>query len=334
VNTVVARVARAFGLEPVGIEALTRGHINDTFAVSTKGGDYVVQRLNEAVFTDVDGMVANIATVHRHVRGALVPEPVRARDGNWIVRDQGAWRASRRVDGAPPSAPCTPAIARTAGELVGTLHARTADLDPAALVVTMPGFHDPVSRLAGLRVQVASDTYGRAASVADEIAQALAAEPLAHLAADLGCRVPRRVAHNDAKLDNMLFTDRLAVCMVDLDTLMPGAWFWDVGDLLRSASSPAAEDEPDVERVVLDRACYDAALAGYVLRVAEHMTASERDALEVAGAIVVYEQAVRFLTDWLAGDVYYRTTRPEQNRDRARAQFRLLQSMPNAVTLA
>jgi Ser/Thr protein kinase RdoA (MazF antagonist) len=179
-----------------------------------------------------------------------------------------------------------------------------------------------------------SDTYGRAASVADEIALAFAAEPLAHLAVELAHRVRRRVAHNDAKLDNLLFRDRAAVCVVDLDTLMPGAWFWDVGDLLRSASSPAAEDEPDVERVVLDRACYEAALAGYVLRVAKLLTAAERDALEVAGAIVVYEQAVRFLTDWLAGDVYYRTTRPGQNRDRARAQFRLLQSMPNTLTLS
>jgi Ser/Thr protein kinase RdoA (MazF antagonist) len=334
VNTVVERVARAFGLEPVETEAVARGHINDTYAVSTRRGDYVVQRLNEAVFTDLDGMVANIATVHRHLRGALVPEPVPACDGNWIVRDEGAWRASRRVDGAPPTAPCTPAIARAAGELVGALHARTADLDPSALVVTMPGFHDPVKRLATLRAHIASDTYGRAASVADEIALARAAEPLAHMAADLVHRVPLHVAHNDAKLDNMLFRDQRAVCLVDLDTLMPGAWFWDVGDLLRSASSPAAEDEPDVARVVLDRACYDAALAGYVLRVAEHLTAGERDALQVAGAIVVYEQAVRFLTDWLAGDVYYRTTRPGQNRDRARAQFRLLQSMPHAVTLA
>jgi Ser/Thr protein kinase RdoA (MazF antagonist) len=331
---VVGRVARAFGLEPVAIEAVTRGHINDTFAVSTRVGGYVVQRLNEAVFTDLDGMVANIATVHRHLRGALVPEPVRARNGNWIVRDEGAWRASRSVDGAPPPVPCPPAIARAAGELLGALHARTADLDPSALVVTMPGFHDPAARLAALRVQVASDTYGRAASVTDEIALAFAAEPLARLATDLAHRVPVRVAHNDAKLDNMLFRDRLPVCVVDLDTLMPGAWSWDVGDLLRSASSAAPEDEPDVERVVLDRACYEAALAGYVLRVAEHLTVGERDALEVAGAIVVYEQAVRFLTDWLAGDAYYRTTRPGQNRDRARAQFRLFQAMPNAVTLA
>ena len=161
---------------------------------------------------------------------------------------------------------------------------------------------------------------------------AIAAAPLVALAGQLESRVPRRVTHNDAKLDNILFRERVAVCVVDLDTVMPGAWFWDVGDLVRTASTTAAEDCPEAELAVVDAALYDAVVAGYRLGVSTGpVTAAELEAVDVAGAIVTYEQAVRFLTDWVAGDVYYRTTRPGQNRDRARAQLRLLASMPGAV---
>jgi hypothetical protein len=122
------------------------------------------------------------------------------------------------------------------------------------------------------------------------------------------------------------------VCLVDLDTLMPGAWFWDVGDLLRTASTTAPEDDPISERAVVDPELYRAVIDGYRLGVEPASDASETEALEVAGAIVTYEQALRFLTDWIEGDVYHRTSRPGQNLDRARAQLRLLASMPGTVT--
>jgi hypothetical protein len=123
------------------------------------------------------------------------------------------------------------------------------------------------------------------------------------------------------------------VCVIDLDTVMPGAWFWDVGDLLRTAATSAAEDDPAPETVVVDPGLYDAVMRGYRRGVSAGPVQSvELDALEVAGAVVTYEQAVRFLTDWLAGDLYYRTDRPGQNRDRARAQLRLFASMPRPLS--
>jgi len=210
------------------------------------------------------------------------------------------------------------------------------ELDPAALTETLPGFHDPGRRLAALREAVAADPCGRAAGVAAEIARAEAGAPLVALATDLSARVPRRVAHYDAKLDNVLFSGGEAVCLVDFDTVMPGAWLWDVGDLLRSASSTAAEDDADPRRTVVDPSLYRAVLDGYRQGLSdgagEPAVAAELEALHYAGAIVTYEQAVRFLTDWIAGDVYYRISRPEQNLDRARAQFRLLASMPVSRT--
>jgi Ser/Thr protein kinase RdoA (MazF antagonist) len=334
-ESIVGRVATRFGLEPASIGRMRGGHINETFLVEAASGDYVVQRVNRAVFSDIDGMTANILTVHRHLAGQLVPEPVPARDGAWLVYDDAdVWRAWRRVAGAEPAAAVTPAIAGGAGELLGALHARLADLHVASVVETMPGFHDPGRRLEALRDAVRADPLRRASTVEAEIAMAYAAAPLVELANEFSARVPKRVAHNDAKLDNVLFSNGRAVCIVDLDTIMPGLWLYDVGDLLRTASTTAAEDEPRCERVAVDLALYNATIAGYLRGVTSGVVGTaELEAVGVAGAIVTYEQALRFLTDWIAGDVYYRTERPGQNRDRARAQFRLLASMPSRVPL-
>jgi Ser/Thr protein kinase RdoA (MazF antagonist) len=248
-----------------------------------------------------------------------------------LVSDEsGSWRAWRRVDGAPPTGAPSPVALRSAGALLGRFHTLLADLDPATLTETLPRFHDPGRRLDALRAVIAADPCGRVATVGDEIEMARAAEPLILVAADLSAAVPKRVAHFDAKLDNVLFAGDEAVCLVDFDTVMPGAWLWDIGDLLRSGATTAAEDDPDLERVVVVPERYRAILDGYreALSAVGVADPAELEATEVAGAIVTYEQAVRFLTDWIAGDIYYRISRPGQNLDRARAQFRLLASMP------
>lgn len=330
------RVAEQFaGPVITSLRPFGAGHINDTWLAETPGGAYVVQRVNTAVFTDPAAVTANILTVYRHVAGELLPEPVPTVDdeGQWMVSDgSGTWRAWRRVPGEPrPAADAGPAALGAAGRLLGRFHALLDDLDPGAVAETLPGFHDPGRRLAALRAAVAADPCERVATVREEIAMAETGAPLAELAAALTGRVPQRVAHFDAKLDNVLFDGDDAVRLVDLDTLMPGAWFWDVGDLLRSGATTAAEDEPDPTRVSVAPERYEAILDGYRQGRADGgapLDAAEREAVEAAGAIITYEQAVRFLTDWIAGDVYYRVHRPDQNLDRARTQFALLASMP------
>ena len=321
------RAAAAFAPGIGAVERFGGGHINDTFLVATAVGELIVQRFNTAVFTDPEAVTANIVVLHRQLGDVgVLPEPVATENGLWLVEDgAGVWRAWRRVSGAAPVPAATPSVAREAGRLLGRFHHAVAGLDPAEFVETLPGFHDPARRLAALRAVAGADPFGRAAGVAEEIGLAEAGEPLAARAADLSARVPRRVAHYDAKLDNVLFAGGQAVCLVDLDTVMPGAWFWDVGDLLRSAATTAAEDDPGA---VVDPTLYRAVLDGYSDGVLGAATAAEQEAAGYAGAIVTYEQAVRFLTDWIAGDVYYRITRPTQNLDRTRAQFRLLASMP------
>lgn len=320
-----------FGWEPVDVVVLTDGHINDSFLVRTGDDDgYVLQRINLAVFPDPEGISSNIEALHRHLRGELVPDPVPAPDGGWLLRDgDQLWRAFGRVPGAGPCRESTPKSAWQAGSFLGRFHARIADFDPTQLAVTLPRFHHLRSRLDELTSVVAADPCGRVESARDEIDRALDGSSLADVAEDLTSKVPRHVAHYDAKLDNFLFRDDEAVCLVDLDTLMPGQWFFDVGDLLRTASTTAPEDCPDAESVSVDSELYDAVIDGYLESMPEGLlTGDERGALHVAGALVTYEQALRFLTDWLAGDRYYRTTRPGQNLERARAQLRLTSSLP------
>jgi N-acetylhexosamine 1-kinase len=326
------RVAEVFVGAATAVRPFGAGHINETFLVESVAGEYVVQRINTAVFPDPAAVTANVLVVHRHLRGALMPDPVRSPAGDWLVREgANAWRAWRRAPGGPlDSTAASLAHLGAAGSLLGRFHASVADLDPAALTETLPGFHDPGRRLATLRRVIADDPCGRAAGVQDEIEMVQAHELLVEVAADLTERVPRRVAHFDAKLDNILFDDGEAVALVDFDTVMPGAWFWDIGDLLRSAATTAAEDDPHPERAVVVSERYRAIAEGYRhgLSRAGLMQPEELQAVDAAGAIVTFEQAVRFLTDWIAGDVYYRISRPAQNLDRARAQFRLLTSMP------
>jgi Ser/Thr protein kinase RdoA (MazF antagonist) len=306
------------------------GHINETFLVETESGDYVLQRLNTTVFADLDAVMGNIRAVDSHLRGRLVPELVATPDGRSMVHaSTGSWRMWRRVSGVEPVTDPTPTTAASSGELLGRFHALVVDLDPGALVETLRNFHDPARRLDALHRVIATDPHQRARSVRNEIDELLAAAPLAERARALTRAAPCRVAHLDAKLDNVLFRGGEAVCLVDLDTVMPGAWFWDLGDLARTAATPAREDDPEHSTIIPE--LYAAVLDGYRRTANPVLDPVEVEALDDAGAIVTFEQALRFLTDWLDGDVYYRTSRPDQNLDRTRAQLRLLASMPTTV---
>jgi Ser/Thr protein kinase RdoA (MazF antagonist) len=333
----VERAAAGFAIAAPVVSATRfgRGHINETFLVSTGPDDYVAQCINRTVFAEPGALMDNVVVVSSHLRGRFVPEPVAALAGGWLVEVDGeVWRMWCRVAGAETIDRSTPRHAASAAELLGRFHGALADLDPGLVRETLPRFHDPGRRLAALRAVVAADPYGRVAEVGAEIAAAFSAADLADIADDLVARVPVRVAHNDAKLDNVLFRAGAAVCLVDLDTIMPTAWFWDVGDLLRTGSTVVAEDDPRADTAVVDPQRYRAVIDGYCSGLASATSPAARaevDALEHAGAIVTYEQALRFLTDWIAGDVYYATTRPGQNLDRARNQLHLLASMPGTV---
>jgi N-acetylhexosamine 1-kinase len=327
-------VAARFALDaPVGdVQPFGDGLINDTYLVTTVRTEYVLQRVNPEVFEDPELVMRNIELVTRHLDGRYVPELVTTRSGSPLTYDDEGyvWRAWRRLPGAAAIAMPTPVHVAHASELLARFHTALADFVPAQLGETLPGFHDPAARLDALRTAVARDPHGRVATCVREIDAALDASDLTNIAADIVARVPCRVAHNDAQLNNVLFRNDDAVCLVDLDTVMPTAWFWDLGDLLRSASSYGAEDDPIAAHNEIVPELYETILTSY-RRAAIGATSDELDAVGHAGPIVTYEQALRFLTDWIAGDIYYRTTRPAQNLDRARAQLALLASMRGTV---
>jgi N-acetylhexosamine 1-kinase len=237
----------------------------------------------------------------------------------WWDADGSAWRVAPYLAG---TGACWPAA--ELGRGLAEFHQAVAGIDPGRLRVTLPGFHDPPGRLRALDEVAARDPAGRAGAAAPELATVAALRTDARL---LGLpERPVRVAHFDAKADNFLgdaVSGRFRA-LIDLDTLMPGSWLWDVGDMLRSAAATAPEDEP-VNAV--DTGAAAAIVAAWTDGVGARLTDVEQAALPLAAPVVTFEQAVRFLADHLGGDAYYRTSRPGQNLDRARSQLALLRSM-------
>ena len=269
-----------------------------------------------------------------HLGSTLVPEPVAAREGGWIVGDGGhTWR---RGVGSPawPSATRRCRSCDPRRNLLGRFHAALADLAPDRLVETLPRFHDPSGRLARLVEAVDNDPVGRAAGDRPEI-DAAAAPPLGQprrrhrRPRSAPCRAQRRAARQ------FLFRGDDAVCLLDLDTVMGTAWFWDVGDLVRTAAAPAAEDDPDPDTqrgAAGTSRCDPRRVSRGRRRRARNPAAPRSEALDVAGAIVTYEQALRFLTDWLARRrLLPDRAGPSRTCDRARAQLALLASLTGTV---
>jgi len=331
-----------------GVAPYGTGHIHATYAVETDQAGttvrYLLQRVNDRIFSDVPAMMRNIQRVTDHLRRSyaaegcadlsrrvLTPVPTRADLTGALYRDPagGWWRMYLFVEGARGHDVLTaPEQAQAAARAFGDFLRRLSDFSAATLHETLPGFHDPRKRGAALDEARAADRAGRVAGARAELDfvnrhrarldawGAWLAGPAAP---------PRRVTHNDTKLNNVLLDERTneGVCVIDLDTVMPGAALFDFGDLVRTGVSPAAEDERDLARVAL-RPEYFAALArGFLAGAGASLSDAERERLPAAGALITLVIGIRFLTDHLNGDVYFRVRRPNHNLDRCRTQFRL-----------
>ncbi|RMF71661.1 MAG: aminoglycoside phosphotransferase family protein, partial [Planctomycetota bacterium] len=249
------------------------------------------------------------------------------------------WRMYHFIEGTRTfTSPRSSAQATAAARAFGEFQALLADLPSPPLHETIPHFHDTPRRFAALRTSIADDAHRRAANAADEIAFCLAREASAGLLTDLHRRgaIPQRIVHNDAKISNVLFDDagREAICVVDLDTVMPGLSLYDFGDMVRSMACSAAEDERDLSRVEVSPERFAALAAGYLEATGNLLVPAEREHLVDAARIITLEQGVRFLTDYLDGDRYYQTKRLNHNLDRCRTQLKLVASIERqAATL-
>ena len=345
----LANIAAAFELDaPFDNGALHgNGLINDSFIVECKRGDisrrYVLQRVNHHVFQDVPALMENVQRVTDHL--ASRPQSpnrrplrlVRTHSGQgYHVDEHGChWRCYDFIEGALsydviPSLP----VARAAAYSFGEFQAQLVDLPGPRLNETIPDFHNTRQRFANLRTAIEADTVSRVSSVGPEIEFALAREPLASSLLDLheAGKIPEHTTHNDTKISNVLIDEDSGegVCVIDFDTVMHGLGLYDFGDMVRSATNPCLEDETDLSKVSVQLPIFEELVAGYLDSARSILNATEIDNLIVSGRLITYEIGLRFLTDYVEGDTYFRTDRPNQNLDRARGQFALLQSMENA----
>ena len=326
------------------IRPLGNGLINDTYRVVTADGstpDYVLQRINHHIFTDVDALQSNITAVTAHLRRKLMEEgaddidrrvltfiPLRSSEKTYLFDGENYWRMMRFIDDAETFDVVNPEYARYAGAAFGRFQAMLVDI-PDRLVETIPDFHNMEFRLQQLREAIADDKAGRLASVSD-IADDLLRR------ADSMCRaeqlhrqglLPKRVCHCDTKVNNMMFDRQGRVlCVIDLDTVMPSYIFSDYGDFLRTAANTGAEDDPDLTRVNFNMDIFRAFTEGYLSSAGSFLTPLEREMLPYAATLFPYMQAVRFFADYLNGDTYYKIAYPEHNLVRTRAQIKLLES--------
>ena len=346
----LAAVAARFAFEGTLTAAapLGRGHIHDSYLLAFDAGAgarrYVLQRINTHVFADPRTLMHNVARVTAHLRSKLAAQGEHdverrcltlagAKDGETAVRDAhgGWWRAWHYVeDSVTHESIDDERQARSAARAYGEFQRLLADLPPPRLAETIPDFHVTPQRLRRLEAAVARDPQGRVARARAEIEVALAHRPLADalLAMHRAGALPERVTHNDTKLNNVLFDARAdeALCVVDLDTVMPGLGAWDFGDLVRS-SALAREDRAGPTGAHLDIGLFEALLHGYLEGAGEVLTAIEREVLPLGCRVMAYELGVRFLTDYLEGDVYFKTEHAEHNLERARVQLELMLAM-------
>jgi hypothetical protein len=345
----LARVGALFECEGTFVEARPHGsgHIHDTFVATFAAQGtrrrYLLQRLNTGIFRDPRAVCDNIARVTGHLREVLLARGARdverrclrlveTRSGGTCAFDAGgrAWRALHFIEGTKSlDTMSSPEQAHRAGEAFAAFAADLRDLPGPPLAVTIPHFHDLEHRAAQLRESERRDRHGRLGAAADESRRAAALlERLRRERSDAAA-LPRRTVHNDCKLNNLLLDEATgaALCVVDLDTVMTGSVTDDFGELARTGSCPAAEDERDLAAVVFDRELFAGLAAGYLAGAAPFLTAAERRALPVAGPTLALENGLRFLADHLEGDVYFRARRPGHNLDRARTQLALATAM-------
>ncbi len=326
------------------IRPLGNGLINDTFLVVTDGPDnYVLQRINQSIFRDVDLLQHNIDCVTRHIRQKLEAAGERDIDRKVLhflpERETGKsywtdgtqwWRVSVFIRDALTYETVTPEYAGYAGEAFGRFEAMVADL-PDPLGEPIPDFHNMELRARQLREAVAANAAGRMADPeVRSLVDAMFAREAEMCKAERMFRegvLPKRICHCDTKVNNMLFDrDGSILCVIDLDTVMPSFVFSDFGDFLRTAANTGAEDDPDLDRVDFNMEIFRAFAKGYLSTAGAFLTPVERENLPFAATLFPYMQAVRFLADYINGDTYYKIKYPEHNLVRTRAQWKLYEA--------
>ncbi len=338
-----AITGRLVAAEPYGC-----GHINSTYCLYYDRGSQppmrvILQKINTNIFQDPDGLMNNISLVTAHIRSKNMDSPDAERctltviptvEGNRYYRtaEGDCYRAYVFVENTislqqVENAAQFESLAATFGEFQNQL----SDFDASQLVESIPDFHNTAKRYEAFEQAVEANLAGRVEAVAEEIAFAKARKADASLLVKelKAGNLPLRVTHNDTKLNNVLFDadSGKAVCVIDLDTVMPGLVHYDFGDSIRFGASTAAEDEKDLTKVEMDLGLFEAYTRGFLASCGKALTEKEIAYLPFSAKLLTYECGIRFLADYLNGDTYFKIHYPEQNLDRCRTQFKLVADM-------
>ena len=342
----VEAAARQFQIDGVFLSAAPygSGHINDSYcAVFNHRGQptrIILQRINHYIFKNPVTLMENIQRVTAHLASQVVGEPdsdrrvltlIPARDGRGLARGSRAAIIGALI-GSSRRAHSYDAVETTqqafqAAKAFGQFQQMLAGLTAPRLHDTIPDFHHTPKRFLALQQAIAADSANRAIFARPEIEFALAHQSISGVLLD--ANLPERVTHNDTKFNNVLLDDDTGegVCVIDLDTVMPGLALYDFGDMVRTATSPAQEDERDLAKVTMQFPMFEALVRGYLASTAGFLTKGERQHLAFSGKLITLEIGLRFLTDYLAGDTYFKVHRDGHNLDRCRTQFKLVESI-------
>ncbi len=343
--TVTPQILTAFGL-PADLQAkaVHGGHINDTFSVETPEGQFILQRINRFVFPSPEHIMENVSAVTEFLRNKIKArggDPMRetltlrkTTENAGFFRDEDGeyWRCTVLITGATAhETPAGSKMLREAGSAFGSFQSMLSDYPADTLHEIIPHFHDTPDRFRQLREAMEQNTAGRKQEAEPEIAFALQREKNCGFLMELLSqgKLPLRVTHNDTKMSNVLIDDTTgkAVCVIDLDTVMPGLTAFDFGDSIRAGAATAAEDETDLSKVHFDLSLFEAYAEGFLAAAGTALSETELATLPMGAILMTFEVGIRFLADFLNGDVYFRTAYPAHNLDRARNQFKLVEEM-------
>lgn len=346
-NAKVADAVAAFDFkgEVASYRMFGNGHINDTYLVEmADGGRYVLQRINHEVFKKPWEVMENTVGVTEFLRKKIIAaggDPMRetlnvifTKDGKSYYKDEIGcyWCAKAFIaDATSFDLPRTPKDLFESGAGFGRFQKLLADYPVETLYETIPNFHNTPSRFNDFKAAVAADPLGRVKEVQEEIEFVLAHESDCHVLHDLlnEGKIPLRVTHNDTKLSNIMIDNATgkAICVIDLDTVMPGFVVHDFGENIRYGAATSVEDEPDLSKMNLDLELFDVCASGFLSECGDSLNEYEFEMLPMGAKIMTFENGMRFLADYISGDVYYRIHYPTQNLNRARAQYKLVRDM-------
>ena len=329
--------------ENVKVEPLGKGHINDSYRVGTAEKEYVLQRVNHNIFKNVHELQNNIQRVTSHIRAKLIDKGVSdverrvitlipTHDGALYYKDNNGdyWRLMIYIKDSKSYEEINPDLAYRAGMAFGEFQKTLEDIPGEPLFETIPNFHNMENRLDAFIESVKANKAGRLEEVADLVmeiedrAEEMCKAERMHREGKL----PKRINHCDTKVNNVLFDiDDQVICVVDLDTVMPGFVLSDFGDFIRTGANTGAEDDKDLANVSVNLDIFEAYAKGYLNHAASFLTDAEIENLPYGAKLLTYMQMVRFFTDYIDGDTYYKIAYPEHNLVRTKAQFKLLQSL-------